>query len=1347
MATITLPHFASFDPDIEPTSVSQRWEKWIQRFTNFLTALNVTDKKRQRALLLHYAGEKVYDIFDTLADTGDDFQKAVDKLTAHFAPKKNVDFETYRFRQASQSSGENIDQFVTRLRQLAIHCDFSDLDREIKTQIIQSCSSTRLRRRALRENEISLDELIKYGRALEASEQQAKAIEVGTSGNKFEEKRVNSLQSQRNKKRAKTNQPGKSRDRVARSSEKQICRNCGGIWPHREDKPCIAKGKTCFGCGKQNHLQKMCRSKQNKPKSANINATEIEGRSDSGPGPSKFDSSSSDEYTYSVSVNRNNTPEVELIVNGVPITVLLDSGASVNILAKHHYDKMAKQEPQPLHATNIRIYPYGSDTPIPLLGMLDSVVEIESKVSHVPFYVVDGNHKSLLCFTTASELGLIRINSPVNTVTTANGTAIDYDKLTEEFSDIFQGIGKLKDASVHIHVDETVTPVAQPHRRIPFNIRKQVEEELQKLEELGIIEDTEGPTPWVSPLVCVPKPRNPDEVRCCIDMRLVNTAVKRERHLTPTIEEVIHDLNGACHFSKLDLRQGYLQIPLAPESRNLTTFSTHLGIKRYTRMVFGLTSAPEIFQHEIETALQGIPGVKNISDDLIVFGKSQQEHDETLHAVFQRLREKGLTLNKSKCAFNKPNLDFFGFTFSAAGVSPDPKKVTAIKNAEIPKSASEVRSFLGLTNYVSRFIANYATITEPLRQLTRSNTPFVWTTEAQQAFNELQAAITSDTVMAYYDPTAETELIVDASPVGVAAVLTQKSRNDSGSEDTCIIAYASRALTDVEKRYSQTEKEGLALVWGCERFHLYLYGSTFNLITDHKALEIIFRNPRSKPPARIERWQLRLQQYDFTVTYRPGEGNPADYLSRHPVTNLPYKRSVAEEYVNYIATNAVPKAMSLEEIKSVTEVDPTLQAVKACLQSGKWHTAKELFPTANCDDLKSFEKLKSELTETSSGLLLRGTRIVIPQELRPRAVKLAHEGHQGIVKTKKLLREKVWFPGIDNLVEKQITGCLPCQAVGPPNKPPPLRMSTMPTHPWQVVNIDFLGPLPTGEMLLVVIDQHSRFPEVEILTSTTATAVIPKLDRIFATHGIPTTVISDNGPPFDSAEIAKFMEVNGIHHRHITPYWPQANSEAESFMKPLLKAIQTAHAEGRNWRKELQKFLLNFRATPHLATSVSPAELLYNRKIRVKLPSSTDTQDVTVLRSTALQCDAKRKEKMKEYTDKRRGAKPSAVKVGDTVLVKQQKLNKLSTKFGVDPYIVTKVKGTMITAEKNGHSVTRNISFFKQVPVVPPVNQTEHDDDSDDELVPDQNTRLPVAQANRPVRARNQPIRFRDYVM
>ena len=212
----------------------------------------------------------------------------------------------------------------------------------------------------------------------------------------------------------------------------------------------------------------------------------------------------------------------------------------------------------------------------------------------------------------------------------------------------------------------------------------------------------------------------------------------------------------------------------------------------------------------------------------------------------------------------------------------------------------------------------------------------------------------------------------------------------------------------------------------------------------------------------------------------------------------------------------------------------------------------------------------------------------------------------------------------------------------------------MPSQPWQILNVDFLEPLPMGEMLLVVIDQHSQFLEVKIMTTTTAATVIQKLDQIFATRGIPTT------------EIAKFVEVNGIHHRHITPLWPQANSEVESFMKPLLKAIQTAHAQGRNWRRELQKSFLNFRSTPHTMIDVSPAELLYNHKIREKLPHVFLDHVVTGPRNTALTHNAERKARPKAYADTRRGAKSSSLRVGDSVLVKQGRQNKFSTRFDIN---------------------------------------------------------------------------------
>ena len=421
--------------------------------------------------------------------------------------------------------------------------------------------------------------------------------------------------------------------------------------------------------------------------------------------------------------------------------------------------------------------------------------------------------------------------------------------------------------------------------------------------------------------------------------------------------------------------------------------------------------------------LQGIWGAKNIIDDILVFGRTKTEHDQALQATFQRFRENDLTLNPETCDYDKSHLVFHGYTFSAADISADPRKVKEVQDMAPTHNAVEVRSLLGFTNCVSRFIEDCATVAEPLRQLTRQDTPFNWTSECQNALNELKTRLTSETVMAYYDPSNPTEFTVDASPVGLGAVLAQTSTGPKGEEGVRIVAYANRALSDEEQRYSQTEKEALAIVWGCEKFHLYLNGNTFNLQTDHKPLEMIFRNPKSRPPARIERWKLRLQQYDFTVTFRSGEGNPADYLSRHPVSGMPHKRSAAEEYVTFVAGNAIPKAMTLQEVQEATNQDSTLKSLKSLLHSGKWSSLKTpdwVSKDADIVELRAYSKIRQELTVTASGLILRGTRVVLPTKIRDRATELAHQGHQGVAKTKALIREKVWFLGISAMVEDSL---------------------------------------------------------------------------------------------------------------------------------------------------------------------------------------------------------------------------------------------------------------------------------------------------------------------------------------
>ena len=267
-------------------------------------------------------------------------------------------------------------------------------------------------------------------------------------------------------------------------------------------------------------------------------------------------------------------------------------------------------------------------------------------------------------------------------------------------------------------------------------------------------------------------------------------------------------------------------------------------------------------------------GIKNIVDDIIIWGRTQKEHDDNLQALLQRLRDTGLTAKKSKFLFNVESLWFYGMILSKNGIRPDKEKVVAIKNTPAPNNVTELRCFLGLAKNNPKFIHNFSTTTVLLRKLDRKKVPWTWDASHQEAFDQVKSSLSEQCTLAYYDPNRSTGVVVDAIPVGLGAIVVQ--HDEQGILK--VIYFASRALTVVEQRYCQTEREALACVWACEKFHLYLVGCQFTLYTDHQGLEILY-SAMAKQSARIQRWALRLQQYNYTVKHRPGTGNPADFLS------------------------------------------------------------------------------------------------------------------------------------------------------------------------------------------------------------------------------------------------------------------------------------------------------------------------------------------------------------------------------------------------------------------------------------------------------------------------------------
>ena len=434
-----------------------------------------------------------------------------------------------------------------------------------------------------------------------------------------------------------------------------------------------------------------------------------------------------------------------------------------------------------------------------------------------------------------------------------------------------------------------------------------------------------------------------------------------------------------------------------------------------------------------------------------------------------------------------------------------------------------------------------------------------------------------------------------------------------------------------------------------------------------------------------------------------------------------------------------------------------MQAVIKSLETGKWYRHTTSVPV---EEIRTFDTLKQcarELTVTQDGILLKSKQIVLPTSIQKQAVDLAHSGHQGQTKTLALLREKVWFQGMNAAVEKKVKNCLACQVVTPTSAREPLQMSELPSRVWSELSADF-GHLPNGQQLLVVTDEYSRYVVVDILDSTSARATIPRLDRIFAEFGLPDQLKTDNGPPFNSYDFKNYMSNMGIHHRKITPLWPRANAETERFMRTVKKCIKTAEIEQKNWKQELYRFLLSYRSTPHTSTGLSPAQILFGRELKTKLPQVPNVpQNKTdqVIR----QNDARAKATMKHYADKKQYIKPSNIQTGDNVLVKDTRSIRPLTPYEPIPYTVTHKKGTMITAQRNDKTITRNSSFFKQSPRAPTSADlieeeelsTEPTVDIPDETtvepVPAADVDLPNHQLQRPRRTRKMPDRYKDYHM
>ena len=649
------------------------------------------------------------------------------------------------------------------------------------------------------------------------------------------------------------------------------CYSCGGT-NHQRDN-CRHRDKTCNKCKKKGHLAKVCRQR-------NVNTVDkvsVDEVSDNDCGMFTI---------YDVNTVSQRDISVPLKIENNDVKMQLDTGCAFSIIPKRFYDQYCANVP--LSPTTVVLSTYTGEQIHPL-GEATVKVTYSGTEYALPLIVVPRGSTALFGRNWLQKITLDWKNLPglkqVNQVqvppfTTTTETCTSLESLLHKYNNLFdEKLGCYNGPAVDLKVN------SQPNffkpRPVPYALKYKVEKALHKLENERVIEKV-STAPCAAPIVIVGK-RNSDDIRVCGDFSVTyNSCADVETYPLPKIEDIYEVLRGSKVFSILDMSQAYHQVPVTPESQPNLTVNTHLGLYSFKRLPNGVHSGPAIFQRIMDTTLKGIDKCVCYIDDILVSGATEEEHLQTLSTVFERLNSAGFKLNQQKCKFKRSSVTYLGYTIDGEGLHPTEEKLRAIRDAPRPKDVTALKSFLGLIMFYSRFLQNHATVLAPLNNLLRKDVKWKWTQAEEKAFQKAKKLLLNSRTLVPYDDSLPLYLACDASSYGAGAVLSHVI-------DGCYrpIAFASCTLTPAQKNYSQLEKEAFSIIFGLKRFRQYLYGRSFTILTDHRPLLALLAPDRQVPvhaAARLQRWALILQSYNYKIQYRNTTAHAdADLMSRLPL--------------------------------------------------------------------------------------------------------------------------------------------------------------------------------------------------------------------------------------------------------------------------------------------------------------------------------------------------------------------------------------------------------------------------------------------------------------------------------
>ena len=795
-------------------------------------------------------------------------------------------------------------------------------------------------------------------------------------------------------------------------------------------------------------------------------------------------------------------------------------------------------------------------------------------------------------------------------------------------------------------------PFKEPYRNIPPALIQEVREHLREMIEIGAIR--ESSSPYSSNVVIVRK--KDGTIRFCIDYRKLNSRTVRDAYAIPRIDDTLHLLAGAKYFSKLDLKCGYWQVELNEDDKAKTAFQAGpLGFFECNRMPFGLCNAPATFQRLMERCMGDI----NLRDcliyldDIIIFSSTFEEHLGQLESVFRRLQEHNLKLKPSKCEFFRDQVVYLGHVVSHEGIQTDPSKIESVKTWPIPKNTQDVRKFLGFTGYYRRFIRDYAAIARPLndllvghstnlknkRKYKTKQTPFTWGESQQNSFDMIISKLTNPPILAYADYSKPFKLHTDASGSGLGAVLYQ---SQDGKDR--VVAYASRSLKPSERNYPAHKLEFLALKWAvCEKYHDYLYGNKFEVLTDNNPLTYVFTT--AKLDATGQRWVAALSDYNFTVKYRSGRKNAdADGLSRLPEdTAANQERIIFPEVLKAIcqcaalqveecplvesvavsqpvdASEDIPEdllmshALTSKDWRKAQRDDPTLKLIIDHLQKGSRISVQQIQNNTSIDRryFKDWEKLYLCQDVLYRKAELNGQdfqQLIIPLSYRDVVFKALHDslGHQGRDRTTSLVKQRFFWPGIDAYVRDKVQSCERCikRKTNPGRSAELVNITS--TAPMEILCLDYLSLERSKggiENVLVMTDHFSRYAQaIPTRNQTAKTTARVLFDNFVVHYGFPARIHSDQGQTFESNLIKELCKIAEIEKSRTTPYHPMGNGQCERFNQTLLQMLGTLEDyQKSDWKAHVPTLVHAYNATFHHSAGYSPYFLMFGRHPRLAI--------------------------------------------------------------------------------------------------------------------------------------------------